>query len=109
MPALDRQQDFYTFLSFPEWTDCWLWARRSTTAAGYGQLWSGETNQYAHRLSWSFSGGQVPVGYELDHRCKIRNCVNPSHLQAIPRRENRAQGNATQRRRRIGPYKRGCV
>src|SRR6478735_7740709 len=36
-------------------------------------------------------------GYEVDHVCRTRNCVNPLHLEAVPIAENR--------RRKIGHVK----
>jgi hypothetical protein len=28
----------------------------------------------------------------LDHLCRVRSCVNPSHLEAVPRRTNLIRG-----------------
>ena len=42
----------------------------------------------AHRASWVFVNGQVPVGVTLDHTCKVARCVNPNHLRVIPNFEN---------------------
>jgi hypothetical protein len=32
--------------------------------------------------------GPIPDGLHLDHLCKVRNCVRPSHLEAVTPREN---------------------
>jgi hypothetical protein len=36
----------------------------------------------AHRLAWMLhSGGPVPDGLDVLHRCHVRLCVNPEHLK----------------------------
>ncbi len=42
----------------------------------------------AHRFSFEMVNGPVPNGLELDHLCRVRRCVNPSHLEAVTRLEN---------------------
>lgn len=43
------------------------------------------------------SGEPIAEGYEPDHLCRVRNCVNPAHLEPVTRRENvfRGIGNPT--------------
>lgn len=68
---------------------CWLWIRRvdeTGRGAGYGRI--GRAGR-AHVLSYLFLGAQaVPEGYELDHLCKRRACVRPSHLEPVSHAEN---------------------
>lgn len=70
---------------------CWVSAY-STSTHGYAQIgWSdaGVTHMVlAHRASWTHANGQVPVGMTLDHTCKNRRCVNPSHLRLLSNHEN---------------------
>lgn len=38
--------------------------------------------------------GPVPDGLELDHLCRVHNCVNPAHLEAVTHAENVRRGEA---------------
>jgi hypothetical protein len=44
--------------------------------------------QKAHRLAWELINGPVPGGMQLDHLCRNRGCVSPSHLELTTQREN---------------------
>ena len=49
-------------------------------------------NVYAHRAAYELFVGPIPSGYEIDHLCRVRDCVNPDHLEAVTRRENLLRG-----------------
>lgn len=65
----------------------WIWTA-TTTPNGYGQM----DKKYAHRLSHEFYIGPIPDGMVVDHLCRVRNCVNPLHLQAVPQKVNVDRG-----------------
>jgi hypothetical protein len=44
---------------------------------------------YAHRIVAAAVWGPIPDGYEVDHLCFTRNCVNPFHLRVVPLAVNR--------------------
>jgi hypothetical protein len=73
---------------------CWLWTA-GKHSAGYGviNLCVG-VNQvaYAHRLSYEWAKGPIPDGLEIDHLCRVRNCVNPDHLEAVTGAVNNLRG-----------------
>jgi HNH endonuclease len=68
-------------------TGCWIW-RRSTSFNGYGQLWHEGRVQRAHRVFNQLYIGPIPDGFQIDHICGRRLCVNPDHLEAVTAIEN---------------------
>lgn len=72
----------------PDLGPCWLWTA-GHNGQGYGQLrMPGHQNIYAHRLSHEMHSGPIPDGYEVDHLCRVTQCVNPLHLEAVTPKEN---------------------
>ena len=66
---------------------CWEWtAFRS--ADGYGRFMIGRVPHLAHRVSFERTNGTIPDGMEVDHACRNRGCVNPSHLRLATRSLN---------------------
>lgn len=47
-----------------------------------------------HRYCWEQVNGNIPDGYEIDHKCKNRACCNVSHLQQLTDTEHRSKDNA---------------
>jgi hypothetical protein len=79
-------------------TGCWIWTG-THSGAGYATLFLYKikgTNKsirvYAHRLSYTIFVGDIPPDKEIDHLCRVRNCVNPTHLQLVSHRENMLLG-----------------
>lgn len=62
---------------------CWPWPEEQLSDSGYGP----------HRGIYVAVLGPVPEGLELDHLCRNRACVNPGHLEPVPRVVNLARGN----------------
>ena len=73
--------------------ECWLFNGALTTN-GYGQLWDVSVRRArpAHRISYELLVGEIPAGFDLDHLCRVRHCVNPSHLEVCTRKENTRRG-----------------
>jgi hypothetical protein len=46
----------------------------------------------AHRVVYEKLIGEIPRGFVLDHLCRNRKCVNPSHLEPVSPRENILRG-----------------
>lgn len=67
---------------------CWLWTS-ATNGVGYGRMNFGwQIVEYAHRLAYTWAKGPIPDELEIDHLCRVRNCVNPDHLEAVTRKIN---------------------
>lgn len=67
-------------------TDCWLWL--GDLRNGYGRIsWKG-TGTILHRLTWVLSGGEIPEGQVIRHKCKNKHCCNPDHLETGTNKEN---------------------
>lgn len=68
---------------------CWLWTGYLTN--GYGRFKIHGERIMAHRWIYEKEKGAIPEGYEIDHICRQRNCVNPEHLEIVTPRENMAR------------------
>ena len=72
--------------------DCWNWGK-PCFPHGYGILYTDWPHfRAAHRWIYEQLVGPVPDGFELDHLCRNRNCVNPDHLEVVTRRVNSIRG-----------------
>ena len=73
---------------------CWNFTG-SLLKSGYGQIQRNKKSIYIHRYFYEKYKKVVPQGYELDHLCKNKKCVNPLHLEAVTHYENCLRGSAT--------------
>lgn len=67
--------------------DCLRWTG-AIQSKGYGQFKVGEKILYVHRVAYELAHGPIPEGLEIDHLCRVRDCVNPDHLEAVTHAEN---------------------
>jgi hypothetical protein len=70
---------------------CWLWTG-TLDRDGYGKMMVKGHNCRAHRLVYEWVKGEIPNRLPLDHICRVRNCVNPDHLEPVTVRENTLRG-----------------
>lgn len=74
--------------------ECWPWLG-SLNMHGYGRIGRGSKSEgieMAHRATYELTHGPIPDGLEIDHLCRNRACVNPSHLEPVTRRVNLLRG-----------------
>lgn len=67
--------------------ECWLWTGE-LDPHGYGRFSYKGGKGFAHRASWQFFVGPLPDHLAIDHLCRVRNCVNPAHLEPVTHGEN---------------------
>jgi hypothetical protein len=91
--SMHQKSTIENFLSRVEKTPtCWLWTGHRNKV-GYGTVgWAGKIYM-VHRVSYQHFKGPIPSGLTLDHLCRIKNCVNPDHLEPCSAAENARRGN----------------
>lgn len=78
--------------------DCWRW-KGFCIPTGYGYfmvhtIYPKRRNIGVHRLAWQMLVGTIPPKMTIDHMCKVRNCVNPSHMRLLTRAANTMAGSS---------------
>jgi len=71
--------------------NCWVW-QGSKNNKGYGHFHSNGKNRLAHRYAYELLVGEIPDGLQIDHTCRIRECVNPDHMEVVTSKENTLRG-----------------
>jgi hypothetical protein len=78
----------------PGWTvldePCWIWTGRIRPDDGR-PMWS---DRIAYRRVYEEHRGPIPASHDLHHRCHNRICVNPAHLELLPKTEHAHQHQA---------------
>lgn len=72
-------------------TGCWLWTG-AINSGGYSNMKHGDKYTCAHRVSYEFYRGPIPEGMVVDHLCRVKSCVNPSHMEIVTQRTNVLRG-----------------
>lgn len=79
-----------SFLARTEWRgDCLIWVDGNKDNYGYGRMWTEGKNTKAHRYAWEREHGEIPEGYDVDHKnCYNPSCVNYKHLRLATHSQN---------------------
>lgn len=81
----DPGSRFWSKVDFSSIMDCWPWA--GTASDGYGVFMIKSKYILAHRISYLALVGPIS-GINLDHKCRNRRCVNPTHLRPATHKQN---------------------
>ena len=79
LTPLQRLQTMYVPVTE---SGCWVWVA-DENGHGYGRVKINGKLFMAHRAVYELFKGPIPEGLELDHLCRVTQCVNPDHLEAI--------------------------
>ena len=74
---------------------CMLWLG-TVDKDGYGKFClssvsshtNGKTSVRAHRFIYEGLRGKIPDGMVTDHKCRVRSCCNPDHIEIVTPQEN---------------------
>lgn len=85
----DRIIDSVLLIPF---SSCWHWGMH-VNRYGYGHIGMPRISGHpktvrAHRASYECFIGPIPNGMVVHHKCHVRDCVNPDHLEAVTCRDN---------------------
>jgi len=67
---------------------CWEW-EGAHNSKGYGNFTLKKDGRHrwvgAHRAVYEVLRGPIPEDHEIDHLCLNKGCVNPQHMEPVPR------------------------
>ena len=82
---------FWEKISRERKSGCWLWTG-ALNSQGYGHFYANGRGRGAHCVAYELYVGLIPIGLELDHKCRVTACVNPDHLEPVTHAENCGRG-----------------
>jgi hypothetical protein len=86
--VVDRSNEFWSKVAVTgDASECWLF--RDDTSR-YGKF----CEHLAHRVAYAIHYGQIPSGMVVAHKCDVKACCNPHHLEAITQGQNTRDAHA---------------
>lgn len=88
----------------PSLGHCWIWTGPTVGKPGfeYGQVQHQKKRWYIHRFAYEVFVGPIPEGHQVDHKCHVKLCLRPDHLQAATARQNKENFRTTESNSRSG-------
>jgi HNH endonuclease len=82
-------------------TPCLLWTGPTSGTTGRGKDYprmcvDGGT-MAVHIVMYVIEHGPIPPRKQVDHRCRVRKCVNPDHLELVTHKENQRRRDKARR------------
>ena len=93
----DKFTRFASTIAVDPISKCWNWMG-AVDRDGYGvftatsRYWGSQIKVKAHRFSMFMFSRPCPDDLVVDHLCRNRKCVNPTHLEAVSNKENLLRG-----------------
>jgi hypothetical protein len=83
---------FFAYASIQPIDQCWEW-RGARDPNGYGTFTvARKVTHFAHRYAYELFVGPIPEGLVIDHLCRNRGCINPTHMEPVTNAENVLRG-----------------
>jgi hypothetical protein len=96
---LTAEQRFWAMVTKTE--TCWLF--NGSSRSRYGRFRNDTGRQVgAHQFAYELLVGPIPKGWQVDHQCRNKHCVNPSHLRLATTKENQENLDEAPRNSRSG-------
>lgn len=94
IPVFENHESFFKYIRVESDNDCWVWTG-IRDARGYGLFYVEKSQYKSHRVSFSIFKSDEPLDLYLviDHICRNKSCVNPSHLRQVTRKINALENN----------------
>jgi hypothetical protein len=99
---LDPWQRFIAHTNIEDAAACWRWTA-SVCRDGYAKFYANRKYVKAHNYAYREIIGEIPEGLVLDHLCRVRNCVNPFHLEPVTNLENIRRGENKELKKKACP------
>lgn len=75
-------------------TPCWIW-NLGLNHKGYGTIVVNGVKHTAHKVYYERKYGPIPDGLKAHHKCDMRACVNPDHVNPVTNAVNTQLGRRT--------------
>lgn len=106
MGSIDDRIEKNTF--YDPMSGCHLWM--GYTKHGYAISSVGPRKFVSlHRFIWEKVYGEIPKHLCIDHLCRVRNCLNPAHMELVTPEENTRRGIAGKSARERQKSKTHCI